>query len=641
MHETPLFFHQLEWPASEARVAGPVVWLRGWLLGKPGFNFVDVRATGSTGVHLGVLGLPRTDLARHFKLERPWLPAEYIIVVALPDGPTKLAVEAMDESGNWHRLQTLTTTVAADGATSAREDGEIVTRAGGNSTRRGPHVPFHGHLDETETPAAVRDGRIALFGWLLHDSQTVRRVFASFDGRVFNALESGLTDESLAGKVPRLPAARHARFRGAVDASPTLFSPACLRVYAELDDGSVHLCFARRISLADEIAVKPVTATIAAPRAEGKSLPALPSGRPRRLLLVVRSLQPDDATLRALDVIRHLIATTHWAVRIVASEDGPLHAVFEAAGCPVQMVDPSGFFAAATRPDEANIALDRIGREIWWKHLDGVALFDPRSTWANQLAAKNGLPVFDDPSESLAWAATTALFRADSAAEFIAPIRGLAADGAGVLLHAVSRLSERSLTRPIHVADGRGTTEEVLFQASQELNPESSHLWSLSDPAAVGGRTTAGSPWLQEMDGQTTTGTRWVQAMIGEKPLPAGALICPAFNGHPHRALLSGMAAGVPVVSTPSPWLSATFGANEETFVPFGNPLALANALTDLLGNPVASERRAAAAARIVHDQFSAARQLPRWRALMEAAFGAEASSGLLPRPAFALLPVP
>lgn len=606
MQETPLFFHQLEWPAPEARVAGPVVWLRGWVVGKPGYNFVDVRATGGTGVHLGVLGLPRTDLARHFKSQRTWLPAEYIIGVALSDGPAELTVEAMDESGNWHRLQTLTVTVAADGAASARLDGEVLTQAGGSSTRRGPHLPFLGYLDEAETPASVRDGRIGLFGWLLHETQAVLRVFASLDGRVFNALESGLTDESLAEKVPHLPVARHARLRGRVDAPPTLFSPACLRIYAELADGSVHLCFARRISFPAESFSQPAT-IVAVTHDKGKQLPALPSGRPRRLLAIVRSLQPDDATLRALDVICHLLATTQWAARIVASEDGPLHAVFEAAGCPVQMVDPSKFFAA-TSPADANAALDRIGCEIWWKHLDGIALFDPGSTWASQLAAKNDLPAFSDPSESLAWAAPAPIFRPDSEGVFIAPIRGLAAHGAGVLLHAANVLAERSTTRPIHVADVRGTTEENLFRASQRINIKSAQLWSNSDLAAVDGRTTAGSPWLQ--------------AVTGENPLPACALICPAFSGHPHRSLLSGMAGGVPVVSTLPPLLSAAFGSNEISVIPPGNPLALANAITDLLGNSVASERRAAAAARIVHDQFSATRQLSRWRALMEAAFG-------------------
>jgi glycosyltransferase involved in cell wall biosynthesis len=104
--------------------------------------------------------------------------------------------------------------------------------------------------------------------------------------------------------------------------------------------------------------------------------------------------------------------------------------------------------------------------------------------------------------------------------------------------------------------------------------------------------------------------------------MAVSALICPAFSGHPHRALLSGLAAGVPVVSTPSTFLAAAFGVNELTFIPAGNPLALANAITDLLGNPIARERRAVAAARIVRDQFSAIRQLPRWRTLMEGAFG-------------------
>jgi hypothetical protein len=621
MEETPLFFHQLEWPAPGTRVAGPIVWLRGWLVGKPGFNFVDVRALCSTGTHAGVLGLPRIDLAQHFKSSQRWLPAEYIIGVQLPDGPAGLVVEAMDESGNWHRVQSFAVTVGVEGAESAGAAGEITNHAGRSSTRREPHLPFHGHLDEAEAPVPVHTGRIGLFGWLLHETQVVRCVFASLDGRVFNTLESGLADESLAENVTHLPAARHARFRGAIDAPPTLFSPACLRVYAELADGSVHLCFARRISLGEETIANTVAAT-ATPRIAEKFLPTLSSGRPRRLLAIVRSLQPDDATLRALDALRHLTATTQWAARVVASEDGPLRRAFEAAECPVQIVDPREFFASS-QPENATHALQKIGREIWWKHLDGVALFDPGSTWASLLATENRLPVFADPAESLAWAAPTPIFRPDGEGVFIAPIRGVAAHGASVLLHAANWVGARAQTRPIHVADVRETTEEILFRSSQQMNLESAHLWSCGrfgklkvpsrsrdDPAAVGERTaTAGSPWLQ--------------AVTGETVLASAGLICPAFEAHPHRALLSALAAGVPVVSTPSPLMAATLGSNEMTLIPPGNPLALANAVTDLLANPVARERRSAAAVRVVHDEFSAVRQLPRWRAMMEAAFRA------------------
>ncbi len=597
MQESPLFFHHLEWPAPGARVAGPVVWLRGWVTGKPGFNFTDVRVSCATGIHLGVLGLPRTDLAAHFKSAQPWLPAEFIVGVPLPDGPAALSVEVMDEFGNWHGLQSLDLVVAADGARSARVEGEVIAHAGGSSTTRVPHIPFHGHLDQPDLSPPVHHGRIEVFGWLLHETHAIRAVFATLDGGVFNVLGSGQADDTLATKVPQHPAARHARVRGGVDAPPTLTNPACLRVYAQLADGSVHLCFARRLILLTETPVKVSPLEIIS-YPTNAALPALPSGRPRRLLLVVRTMQPDDATLRALDVTRQLTPSGRWATRLVAAEDGPLKETFEASGCAVQIVNPLAYFAA-TQPAATETALNALAREIWWRHLDGVVIFDPGSIWADRLARQKNLPVFHDPADSIAWFSPSAVFTFDPEGRVNAPIRGLAAQGAGVLLHAAAHLARyASFSRPLLVTDVRYTPEENLFQAT----------WSRNDPAAISTQTTANSSWFRSNDGLHS--------------LAASAVVCPAFTGHPHRTLLSALAAGVPLITTPSRLLAATFGVNEVTFVAAGNPLALAHAIIDTLANPADRERRTAAAARLVATHHSPALQLLHWERGLEAVIG-------------------
>ncbi len=46
--------------ARRRGLAGPVAWLRGWIVGKSGHDFTDVRVRHGGGTHLGVLGLPRT-----------------------------------------------------------------------------------------------------------------------------------------------------------------------------------------------------------------------------------------------------------------------------------------------------------------------------------------------------------------------------------------------------------------------------------------------------------------------------------------------------------------------------------------------------------------------------------------------------
>jgi hypothetical protein len=584
MRESETFFHQIEWPGPGARVTGPVVWVRGWVIGKPGYDFVDIRIVSSAGIHLGVLGLPRMDLAQHFKSARSWLPAEFVVgVPASANRAEQYSIEAMDDSGNWHPLEQLSIQVATDGAPSPRIEGALVTGPDGSSTRRTPHLPYHGHLDEPGSTAPIRFGRVALFGWLLHETQPLRSVFATIDGLVFNHLEFGLTDESLAAKLPRLKSAGHARLRGEVDLPPTIFKAGCLRVYAELADGSVALCFAQRIA-GQASTVITGTKTPAAPAIQVKKPVELPSGRPRRLLIATKTLQPDEATLRALDVARHLMASVRWAVRLVVSEDGPLHDAFETAGCSVQIVDPAGYFAAKD-DTSTHAALATLGRQIWWAHLNAVAIFGSDSAWAERLAQQKKLPVITDPADELLWFSAEPIFAFDAQAPMSAPIRGQAIHGANTMLHAADQLARRHRkalgSQKILLTDVRDSGDERLFQ--NDLSFSTDPILAIALPSRR-----------------------------------VAAVVCPAFGDHPHRALVSAAAIDVPVITTPSPALSAAFGPNEMQFVAPGNPLALAHAIADVVANPAAAERRAAAAARIALANFAPARQLARWQELLE-----------------------
>lgn len=576
MIESPLCFHNLEWPAPGARLAGPVVWLRGWVVGKPGHDFIDVRARTSAGVFLGVLGLPRNDLAAHFAPARAWLPAEFIVAVAAADGELRVDLEAQEARGNWVPLQTLEFTVAPDGLIHPRIEGEFVPHAGGGAVTRAPHLPLHGHLDAPLEAPEVRDGVLSVFGWFVHDKQRLTRVLATLDGRTFSVLANGLTDDALACKVPHLPAARHGRVRGTVPFFATHFSPVCLRVYVELEDGSVQLALARRLHPCNAPAAAPATAR---PLAQAL-LPNLPSGRPRRLLIVVRTMRPDDATLRALDVARSLRASGRWVARVIAAEDGALHSRFEGAGCAVQLVDLRGFTAATDATRAAELA--RLEREIWWRHLEAVALFDLTSEWIAPLAARHNLPLFRDPAGDLAWFAPDELPQHDPSAPLLAPIRGLARHGAPVLLGAMAELTAAPA---VIVGDVRDEEEEQLFGAALAAAP----------------------------------------ALRATPPLPAcAALVCPAWRDHPVRTLLTAAASGVPIITTPTPQLAAIFAHGEVVFFAPDNPLALAHAILALRANPEAALRRAEAARRVVAPLAPAA-QLPRWLAALEAA--AEAAS--------------
>lgn len=575
MIESALAFHAVEWPAPDARLRGRVVWLRGWLVGKPGSHFVDIRALGPGGVHLGVLGLPRVDLAAHFRAAGAWLPAGFVIGVSLADGPATLHLEVQDEHGRWVALQTISFVVAADGAAEAGTLGLVASVPGGSSTERTPHLPFHGHLDQPGAGATRQHGGLTVFGWLLHASAPLRRVTATFDGRSFFPLHHSLADAALAVEFP-LAATRSARVRGQVPAPATLATPALLRVYAELADGSVHLCVAKRVAWPREAAAPPLPAGGPAPRVA--TLPALPSGRPRRLLLALRTLRSEDATLRALDLARFLRGTGRWVARVVGTEDGDLRAAFEAAGCPVQLLDVGAWVDSGE--SDANLA--RLDSQVWWGHLDAVALFDPVSQWAGRLARRHGLAVFEDPSGALAWAAPAdSRLAFDAAAPLVAPIRGLAVHGAGTLVQAAVADPTGA---PVVLTDWRDHADETLLATALPQAPRLS---------------------------------------CGDWPERAAACVCPAFAAHPHHRLLTAAASGVSVMTTPSPLLVRLFAHGEVTFVPPGDPLALHHALADLAANPAAAARRAAAAQRVVLEACEPAAQMTRWLGALESAAAA------------------
>jgi len=586
MPATPPFTHHLEWPAPGATVAGPVVWLRGWAVARPDLELADVRVRTGGRTHLGVLGLPRPDVAAHVGSTRSWLPAEFVLGVPLPDGPAALVLEGRDGAGNWHPLQEISLTVGPQGAVSPRVEGELATRPDGTATERSTHLPFHGHLDE---PTAAH-GLVRLFGWLLHESRPIRRLLATVDGVVFHHLAHGLDDPDLATRVPDRSAARHARFKGEVELPATLPEPACLRVYAELDEGGVALCFARRVRPAPDAAT-PRTAPVRvpAPAAPSAPLAEFPSGRPRRLLFAVGTLEPAEGTLRALDLARAFAGGGRWVARLVTAEDGPLHRAFEDAGCAVQTVDLRARFAATT-PAARHAADADLARRLWWAHLDAAVLLDEVSAWLDPLARARGLAVFTDTPETLPWAAPDLAWVHDPAGPLVAPIRGLTGHGAGLLRHALARLArvhgDTWSDRRVHFPALGSTGAEQRFRADLAED----------DPG------------------------RLVPA-----PAPAGvaAVVCPAPEHAPVRTVLAAIAAGIPVVTTPLPALDTAFGPHEITLVPAGNPPALAHALADTLARPEAARRRAQAARRIAAQRPGFAATVARWTDALAATIAA------------------
>jgi len=638
MRESAVCFHNLEWPPENARVSGPVVWLRGWIVGKPAHDFVDVRVRDAAGaVHLGVLGLPRTDLAAHFKATRAWLPAEFILGVPAPDGAARFILEAMDAHGAWHELQILALTVAADGAPAPRVEGRVETRPEGSWTLRDAHHPFQGHLDEPGITPGLSDGRARVFGWLLDETRPLASVLATTDTLVFNHLEHSRNDEALAVKLGRADA-RGARLRGAVDVPVSLTTPACLRVYAVSPDGVVSLCFAQRLQPVepDLRAGSRGTGVEQPARRSGSTsihsgstdleylaLPPLPSGRPRRLLFVVRTLFHDDATLRALDLARFLVASHRWAVRVVTTEDGPLRRAFEEAGVESLVVDPGPLFAAGSA-EAMQGALRALERQIWWGHLDAVAVFDPVCGWAVSLARQRKIPVLFDCGETMplqpektaapevqalqrnGWRSASAVCFA-SASAAAAQSDALAGQRSAVIgpWHTpglvAANLEARIALVPLRAADWLKRYHPTVaarwvFRQGPATTFDDDQLARRDDAFNV--------PTLERADDWNTAGT--------------ALCLGPLFARGPLRPVIDAAAAGIPVVAPRCPVTEEIFARTHVTFVDPAHPLALAHALLAADALPDSYRREASAIASDFQAAHDPALLLPRWERLLE-----------------------
>jgi len=630
MQESEFCFHNVEWPASGAHIIGPVAWLRGWIVGKSGHDFIDVRVKHNGHICLGIIGLPRVDLAAHFKPENQWLPAEFILGVPVTEGAVTFALEAMDANGTWHHLHDLPLTIAADGEPCPRVEGRLEEINGNICTMRDAHHPFHGHLDQPEERAPLRHGRLAVFGWLLDETGPLSRAAATTDGLVFNHLAHSLQDDSLASKVSH-PGARHARLRGAVDFPATLNSPPCLRVYAIRPDQSVHLCFAKRIS--PSVSEKKIisTSAVALSPITNCSLPALPSGRPRRLLIVLRSLQPDDSALRALDLARKFYAEKSWAVRIVSTEDGPLRQAFEQVDAESLIVSPE---LLLTAPDEAAArhAFDQLKRQIWWKHLDAVAVFNSVCGWAASMARTQGIPVLFDclevetmSTDPTASSAVRTLLQASwREADAICYGSRVAAKAQESVLHEIPA-EIIPLWHTPDVSPAAATTGE----SRRAIAPLRMVDWLRRSHADVFAR------WqffqgpapinfierLHELDDRHNAGL--VQHRMDWNVDDIAIVLGPLFDRGPLRPLLDAAAKGIPFAAPDTPITREYFHDCRLPMIDEANPLAPLHFFLQYDRDPSLFAKEAEFAREYIRERHAPEHWLPRWSALLDSAAAA------------------
>lgn len=457
MHESDTCFHNLESPPAGATIAPGWQQLRGWLVAKPGSHFVDVRARVGSRIFPGVYGFPRADLAAHFEPARTWLPAEYAIGADLPAGRVEVTIEALALTGDWQPVTTIA--LVAEGypvlqppsdplsseafdlalqlrlksnESPAEQPEKIVSSLPHPRMLRVNHPPFHGYIDEPMTLGPALYGRLHVLGWLFHETLLLQAAYVVTDLLVFHRLELGGEMAGVPERFPNFPNSRGCRFSGFVPISSQLPRPTTIRIYGELEDGTMHLCLASqcRPILTEEIkaayprfsawkfwtARREVAQAIAerkipthyrrpplwksfrdywqdappafAPTVTRQSVPkpavSLPTGI--RLLLISHNLNLEGAPLFLLEYARHLVETANAKIIVLAGQEGPLRQNFTRLGAEVRTVDVADLLSATSAADlHRRTAI--LAKELAREKFDLVVANTLFAFWGVHLAA--------------------------------------------------------------------------------------------------------------------------------------------------------------------------------------------------------------------------------------------------------------
>jgi glycosyltransferase involved in cell wall biosynthesis len=461
MHETSTAFLHFD-PPLPGLVGGTL--LQGWLVPKPGRHYADLRAVASGETFPGVFGIPRRDLAEFFKSDRPCLLAGFDITINLPAGRHVLNLEGLTLEGRWEPLDSLerdvnaaeamspaTDPVEADGL---REMLHILLRRLGDpavspaaaaaallaTTPRQRHLrhpprPFHGHLDQPRLWARSLFGRLAITGWVFHESLPIKRVFATTDLQAVQNLRLGRATDFLAERSQGSALATHCGYDGFLDLPAQLPSPAAVRVYAELADGSWHLGSVARFSATDhEFAKLPLApfsaltfwrawrALVSAMKSRGWPGPAgsvywttirqawrdYSAQAPRRLPvqpirppppappgpvhLITHNLSHEGAPLFLLEYARELRRATGATLAVTSAREGPLRREFEELGATVRVVDAAPLLTAANG-DQLRQTLQTLGAHVDLAPASLVVANTLSAWWGVHLAHQAGRPV--------------------------------------------------------------------------------------------------------------------------------------------------------------------------------------------------------------------------------------------------------
>lgn len=468
MLETAEAYFHLDDPVAPGAplYAGPVL-LRGWAAGRGACFITDLRVRLGDRIYPVFHGHPRPDVAQFLGVTRPCFPAGFEVELLLAGGENRVRFEMCDCRGQWRELHTPVITATPAQPVEWRQDAGTVhphefARAlrlvlqrslGGDVAAaahavaaclpipfvtRFPALPFHGHLHQPPLLQRADFGRLIVEGWLFHETARIRRVVASVDLQAWATLHYGNEHPYVAGLFPQFPQARLSRLEGFIDVPSHLPQPLSVRVFAELEDGSWHLCHVqrshiydgetnkapygtfsawrfvraaqalRRACLARQLAVPGgrwfiralrevwteyrarASALNSAPRAAAPLTLPDSAAVPERVLLVTHNLNYEGAPLFLLELARHL-RERGAQLAVLSAADGPLRAEFARLDAEIALVETAPLLRAKTTAEiRASLRALHASAASALARADLVIANTLSAWWAVHLAADAG-----------------------------------------------------------------------------------------------------------------------------------------------------------------------------------------------------------------------------------------------------------
>ena len=702
-------------PAAWACPAEPF-WVAGWIT-SPALVPVDLRATLGGRVFLGLCGLPRTDGETGAR-DR----AGFSFLLQPVANAQEIRIEVCDQHGRWIEIFRHAVTSAATAPAPAppppgprallrllqahharpRQSWSALARevlAAEDAVPLDvlPSPPFYGALEEMGAEAPTRYNHLLVTGWLAHRTQRITRLTAFLETAAPLPLAYGLTRPDAVKFEFALVASSTSRFAGHLELPPHAPHPLALRIFADLEDGSHTLVFARRfrpvVSSGADSDLPPYSVwtfaraawalqqagwaeawptgafwpVVKAARHDYEAAAPLPFApvmtpaesapvtRPLHVTVVTHNLNLEGAPLIAFEYACHLARQPGWRVRVISPQDGPLRAMYAAAGLTVELVEMKPALSAGSA-EEFHRRLQQLAADLLFGETDLIAANTMVSFWAVLLAHRLRKPSILYTHESV------------SARRFFAPhlSRGLIAEVESAFACATRVVFSAAASQKVHGRAARhdhfrvipGWIDVARIRAHAAAQSPAAARRALGLPAdavifanvgsvlvrkgqqvfvdaitaLLQARPAGGPPLVFLLVGASRHPDPYIdllRSMIAERGLTgvqiveevteaypyfraADIFVCSTFEEAFPRVVMEAAAFGLPVVTTDVNGIPEMLGPDEAWFVPPGDPAKMAAAMAAALAAHLAGDRtRATRAQQAVTARFDSAVLLP------------------------------